>query len=402
MKKLRFSIGISALVVSLSSGAFGQSVRLDLQQAIDAALSNNIALKSQQKILESTQAQIPTGFNIEKTQAFYRHDQNDLAENGISNRVFGISQNLQFPTVYGFQKKINQDRFGMQEQKYQMSKIQVVKEVSKAYYSIVYWKNLRSNYLFLDSLYRQFSIASSRRFELGETNYLEKITAQSKQREIEVMLAQATESEKNAYVVLEQWIQMGTAVEVEDFQLRKLDRKIPDIDAHPGVVFYENALKMSEHAIDLEQHKLLPDLFAEVFRGTNSGANAKVYPGFQIGLSLPLWFGAQKAKIGTAKIDREQFQLDSENFSFQLENRTQQLLIELKKYTQAIDFYEHEGKQLSDQLILQANEAFQNGEIDFLQFVLLIENSRNIQVNYLQNLHLYNMTVLDINYLIQP
>jgi len=168
------------------------------------------------------------------------------------------------------------------------------------------------------------------------------------------------------------------------------------------VVFYENALKMSEHAIDLEQHKLLPDLFAEVFRGTNSGANAKVYPGFQVGLSLPLWFGAQKSKKGTAKIDREQFQLDSENFSLQLENRNQQLLIELKKYTQAIDFYEHEGKQLSDQLILQANEAFQNGEIDFLQFVLLIENSRNIQVNYLQNLHLYNMTVLDINYLIQP
>lgn len=402
MKKFRFSLRISALLVSLSFGAFGQSVKLDLQQAIDAAMANNISLQSQLKMLESTQAMIPTGFNIEKTQGFYRHDQNDIAENGISNRVLGISQNLQFPTVYGFQKKINKDRFGMQEQKYQMSKIQVVKEVSKAYYSIVYWKNLQSNYLFLDSLYRQFSTASSRRFELGETNYLEKITAQSKQKEIGVMLAQAIESEKNAYMVLEQWIQMGNSVQVEDSLLRKLDRQTLDIDTHPGVIFYENLLKMSEHTINLEQNKLLPDLFAEVFRGTNSGANAKVYPGFQVGLSLPIWFGAQKAKISTAKIDRDQFQLESENFSFQLENRTQQLLIELKKYTQAIDFYENEGKQLSDQLIFQANEAFINGEIDFLQYVLLIENSRNIQVTYLQNLHLYNMTVLDINYLIQP
>ncbi|SDZ39298.1 MULTISPECIES: TolC family protein [Rhodonellum] len=402
MKTYKLTIGVLVISVGLSLNAFGQSVTIDLQQAIDAALANNIGLKAQEKMVQSSRALIPTGFNIEKTQAFYRHDQNDIAENGFSNSVLGISQNLQFPTVYGFQKKINQDRFRMQQQKYEISKIQVVKEVSKAYYSIVYWKNLQANYQYLDSLYRQFSIASSRRFELGETNYLEKITAQSKQREIGVQLAQAIESEKNAYMVLEQWIQMDGLVQVGDIQLRKLNVEIIDVDAHPGVVFYENAVKMSEHAIGLEQHKLLPDLFAEVFRGTNSGANSKVYPGFQVGVSLPLWFGAQKAKIGSARTDREQSQLDNKNFVFQLENRTEQLTIELKKYMEAIDFYEQEGKELSDQLIKQASEAFKNGEIDFLQYVLLIENSRNIQVSYLQNLNLYNMTVLEINYLMNP
>jgi cobalt-zinc-cadmium resistance protein CzcA len=42
----------------------------------------------------------------------------------------------------------------------------------------------------LDSLYQNFSKASNRRFELGETNYLEKITAQAKFRQIKTSLSQ--------------------------------------------------------------------------------------------------------------------------------------------------------------------------------------------------------------------
>jgi cobalt-zinc-cadmium resistance protein CzcA len=42
------------------------------------------------------------------------------------------------------------------------------------YYHIVYLQNREKLYFYLDSLYQNFSKASDRRFELGETNYLEK------------------------------------------------------------------------------------------------------------------------------------------------------------------------------------------------------------------------------------
>jgi cobalt-zinc-cadmium resistance protein CzcA len=50
----------------------------------------------------------------------------------------------------------------------------------------------------LDSLYQNFSKASNRRFELGETNYLEKITAQAKFRQIKTSLSQI-KSDKSAH-----------------------------------------------------------------------------------------------------------------------------------------------------------------------------------------------------------
>jgi cobalt-zinc-cadmium resistance protein CzcA len=57
-------------------------------------------------------------------------------------------------------------------------------EISQVYNHIVYLQNQEKLYFYLDSLYQNFLKASNRRFELGETNYLEKITAQAKFRQI--------------------------------------------------------------------------------------------------------------------------------------------------------------------------------------------------------------------------
>jgi cobalt-zinc-cadmium resistance protein CzcA len=345
---------------------------------------------------------IPMGFNLDKTQVFYRHDQNDIAENGYSNTVFGISQSILFPTVYGSQRKVYENMGMVEQQQYLLTQNQIIKEVSQTYYTIVYLQKLEDNYRFLDSLYQQFSIAASRRYELGETNYLEKLTARSKMRELAVSLAQTEESKNQAYVMLEQLIQLEREYEIPDQELLPLPVQNWDLETHPGIQFYQQSIALRQENVTLERQRLLPDLHGEVFRGTNTGPNARIYPGVQVGVSIPLWFGAQKAKINSTKYELAQTNYASENYAFQLVNKRKQLEIELQKFQEAISFYTEEGQQLSKQLIAQGNQAYKGGEIDFIQYVLLIENSRNIEVDYLLNLQGYNMTVLEINYLINP
>lgn len=382
--------------------AFSQKKPLSLAAAIDSALQNNLGLQSAYQRLEATRAMIPMGFNLDKTQVFYRHDQNDIAENGYSNKVFGISQNLQFPTVYGKQRKVFEDITLVEQQQYLLTQNQIIKEVSQAYYSILYFQKLEANYRFLDSLYQQFSIAADRRYDVGETNYLEKLTARSKMRELAVRLAQTIESKNQAYVRLEQLIQSGREFTIADQILDPLPTINWEMDSHPGVQFYQQSINWKEDNVSLEKQRLLPDLHGEFFRGTNTGPNARIYPGVQVGVSIPLWFGAQKAKINSSKFELSQINLAAENYSFQLDNRRAHLIIELQKFQETISFYNEEGQQLSKQLITQGNQAYKGGEIDFFQYVILIENSRNIEVDYLVNLQGYNMTVLEINYLINP
>lgn len=390
------------LLLAFPIEAFAQKASLELAAAIDSALQNNRGLLSAYQKLEATKAMIPMGFDLDKTQIFYRHDQNDIAENGYSNKVFGISQSLQFPTVYGKQRKVFEDITKVEQQQYLLSQNQIIKEVSQTYYTILYLQKLEENYRFLDSLYQQFSIAADIRYEVGETNFLEKLTARSKMRELAVQLAQTSQSKNQAYVRLEQLIQSGSEFVIPDQVLNPLPTINWNLESHPGIQFFQQSVNLKEDNVILEKQRLLPDLYGEFFRGTNTGPNARIYPGVQVGVSIPLWFGAQKAKINASKFELAQTSLAANNYTFQLSNRKEQLEIELKKFQEAISFYTEEGQQLSMQLIAQGNQAYKSGEIDFFQYVLLIENSRNIEVDYLTNLQGYNMTVLEINYLINP
>jgi cobalt-zinc-cadmium resistance protein CzcA len=62
-------------------------------------------------------------------------------------------------------------------------------------------------------------------------------------------------------------------------------------------------------------------------------------------------------------------------------------------------YYESTGQKLSRETLFYANEAYQNGEINFLQYTQLLENAKTIESNYLNFLFQYNMTALEVNYL---
>ena len=382
--------------------SFGQEKSIDLKGAMELAEENNRELKATAEKVAASKALSAAGFDIAKTQIYYSHDQNDIAENGISNKVFGISQSMLFPTIYGKQRKVLMDMGAMEYQQYLVNQNQLKKELSQTYYTIVYLNELANNYFFLDSLYQRFSKAADRKFEVGETNYLEKLTAKSKKRELEVSLLQTQERKNQAYSKLAQLIQSSHEYRIAEQKLVPLQIEASDMPHHPGVAYFEQVVGFRENSLLLEKNKLLPDLHAEVYRGTNSGLNAKVYPGVMVGISVPLWFGAQKAKIRSGKYELSQAKFELDNYTYQLEKKREQLEIELKIYQEAISFYNQEGKRLGQQMLEQGNQSFQNGEIDFFQFVVLLENSRSITLDYLNNLQQYNMTVLEINYLTNP
>ena len=156
---------------------------------------------------------------------------------------------------------------------------------------------------------------------------------------------------------------------------------------------------MAKSSLSLERQKLLPGLQFSVFQGTNNGVNAKNYNGFQLGVAIPLWFGANKSKINAAKTETFIVANEYENYKIQLQSKYDALLSDVKKYQETVDYYETAGRALSKELTTTASKAFQNGEIDFLQYVQLLESAKNIEINYLQNLNKYNNTVLELNYL---
>ena len=377
-----------------------QQEPMNAEKAVQIAIENNNGLKASAKRIDQSKQLVGSAFNFDKTQIYYNSDQNNIAENGLPLDVYGVSQSIQFPTIYGAQHKVEKQKVALISQQYRLNESALTKEIYKAYYNVVYNNSLVEQYTLLDSLYGQFAKAANKRYAVGETNLLEKLTAEAKQKEIAILLAQTKEGVSKTTSILNQWMQTDALVVVEEKHLPKLELQQPNFDNNPGLLYYDSAQKLSEVTLSLERQRLLPDLHLSVFQGTNNGLDAKRYNGFQAGVSIPLWFGANKSKINAAKTETLIIADEAANFKIQLESRYKGLLSDLRKFQEAIIYYETSGETLAKELTTSASKSFQNGEIDFLQYVQLLESAKNIQIAYLQNLNQYNTTVLELNYLI--
>lgn len=256
------------------------------------------------------------------------------------------------------------------------------------------------NYNFLDSIYTSFERAASRRFESGESNYLEKLTAEAKKQEISIQLSQIKESIERNYIVLNQWLQSDTDFRVSEEIFERIKLLPLDSINHPMLNYNKNAQKLSNQIIALEKQKLLPDINASVFRGTNNGPDVRAYNGFQVGLAIPLWFKSQKSIIAAAKTEERIIQMESDNYKKHLLSTYEALNSDLKRYGEALNYYETTGKKLSDETLFYADKSYQSGEINFLQYAQLLADSKLIESNYLKSLLEYNRTVLEMNYLL--
>jgi cobalt-zinc-cadmium resistance protein CzcA len=377
----------------------GQKIKMSLEEIIDVSLKNNAGLKASSLEVEKNRQLVHSSYNIDPTNIYLSRDQNNIAENGTPLTVFGVQQSLKMPSYYKAQKNISQSKVGLAEQSHKLDELYLIKEISKTYYKIQYWENLKLNYQYLDSLYTEFERASLRKYELGETNYLEKLTAETKKKEMSLHLDQCNDNIKAEYQSLNSLMQSSSDFTIVPEKLTNLLYEQIEINNHPSIQYYKLASELSQQNTTLAKKQMLPELQAEYFLGSNSSDNSKFYNGFQIGLGIPIFRKALRSNIKAAQIETELINQNKINQEISLSSKYNQLQIELNKYSKALRFYREEGRLLSKEIKSTSIKAFQSGEIDFLQYIQSLENANNVEQNYLENMIKYNLTVVDMNYL---
>src|SRR5690606_23672198 len=147
-----------------------------------------------------------------------------------------------------------------------------------------------------------------------------------------------------------------------------------DLEENPGMVFYENQRTLFRSRNILEKHYLLPDLNLNYFQGTNPSLGDNLY-GFKIGLKIPLLFNGNVSRIRASQIAERAITAEAEDFKVQLSARYRSLMAQLRENEAVLGYYEKEGENLSQEIIKTATLAYQNGEIDYFQYILSMENA---------------------------
>ncbi|NOQ71728.1 MAG: CusA/CzcA family heavy metal efflux RND transporter [Crocinitomix sp.] len=388
------------LILGLGTYSSAQTFEISLNKALDLGLKNNKHIQAALNQVEMTKQAEGAAYTIDKTEIYYNFDQNNIAPNNIPLNIWGINQSIQFPSFYSAQKKVLKQQTALAENGREISEQRIKKEITTSYYTVSHWRELLVNYSYLDSVYQKFLAAATKRFELGESNNLELLLAQSKRKEVGVLLDQSQLNYEKSILQFNKWIQSDTVYAILENEIETVVISPLDTTSNPSLAYLNQSVILSEEQLKVTKQGLLPDINLGVFQGSNNGASPNRYFGFQAGIAVPLFYGADKAKIRANKTEILMRQNEYENLSTQLIANYQSLILELAAYQKGIDNYTNYGKELFEKTLLNANKSFQSGEIDYLQFVAFLDHANKIKLNYLQNRFFFNLTAIEANYIL--
>ncbi|MGB2760794.1 MAG: efflux RND transporter permease subunit, partial [Maribacter stanieri] len=375
--------GIAFIALLITVGVSAQETKgQNLDELLSLAIENNMGLKAGKLKVEESQSMINSAFNFNKTHVYYEYDENNLAINDVPLKVFGVQQDFRFPTEYFSQKRVNKVRNNLVQTEFDIQSKAIERDVTIGYYEYQIAREKVRVYKRLDSLYANFSSVAARKFELGETNYLEKITAASKQRKINLDYQQAIQQVSIAYANLLRIVQVEDSLELSEEMNLKIDLKAITVESTPEIAYYETNMQLMAAESNFEKQQLLPDISVAYFQGSNSELNDNLI-GYQLGLKIPLLFSGQAARIKASKIAKERAVTESIDYKIQIKSKQEILLEEIAQIQNSLNYYENEGTELSDEILKTAQISFKNGEIDFYQYRQSLESAYDIKLGYL-------------------
>ncbi|WP_367753843.1 CusA/CzcA family heavy metal efflux RND transporter [Flavobacterium sp. WC2430] len=375
--------------------------KISINKAVETALQNNLKVKNQKLNSEYLQKLTKTGYDIPNTGIISEYGQFNSIVNDIK---IGISQSIKFPTVYSRQKQLLIEESKTGEWNEALQRKELTKQVTTVFYEMVYLKEKEQILLKSDSIYSDFLRKSVLRFDKGESNILEKVTAENQAGQIKIQLQELQSDYKIRQTQFKYLLNDDKDfMPVWDKFKMTFDEKLDEnaIENQPSIKLKEQEVKINEAEIAVEKSKKMPELIGGVYWQTfkTNTAFQNSYNGVygQFGVALPLFNSSinnRKKALATKT------QIAENNMGFEklkLQNQYHNVLQEYQKNKTTIDYYETKTLKSVDIVTKAANDKFNNGDINYLEWVMLINQNTQIQSNYIEVVRKLNNSIIELN-----
>lgn len=379
---------------------------ITLQQAIDTALINNLTVKNEKLRTEYQQQLIASSSNIPVTNISAQYGQFNSYYNDLN---VGISQTLNFPAVYARQKELLTEEWRSTVLNLKIKESELKKYVTEVYFNLLYIQQKKKLLQENDSLFAEFLSKSLLRFQKGESNLLEKTTAENQRGQIALQLSQLEQDWEIVQLQFQFLLNSTshfTPSEKDLFFQGFSLLEDPNLDTHPLIQYQKQQQSVAFANTKVERSKLLPDItFGYNLMGMKGmGANDIMYNSnlrfhsIHFGLGIPIFTSSQKSKINASKINEQLAAIEYEMNLKNLELSFAQALKQFQKYQDAVVYFKKTALKNAETIKITANKQFMNGDINYLEWVLLINQSITIQNEYIEATKNRNKVAAEINF----
>jgi heavy metal efflux system protein len=412
-RKPRLKAGMAVALFILLSQVISAQKTLSLDEMLKMAEDKNLSLQTVRKETEYWK-QLQSGvFDPAKTQVGTEYGNINSFNNDTR---FFINQSFSLPVVYRRQQEFYKVHAAAQQQMANWKQAELQREVKNTFYQLAELTERKKLLLRLDSVYGRFQQSAALRLKAGEANLLEKTTADAQLQQLKLQQQQLDAD----VLILQrhlQWLLNTDELLLPSYSSVKremnvmLSQDTVSVFVHPQVQYSLLKEKAMTAQTAAEKTKLSPDIsigysnLSIIGYQSPDGVNQKYYGGgdrfnvFSLSIGIPLFNKVTKAKIKASQTNEELAKMTTAATAQQINTALQQLTEEYRKHNRSVQYYEQTGLQQAELIFNNAKFAFENGEISYLDWTLLMNNAVGIQLNYLDAIRMYNQSVIQLEYL---
>jgi cobalt-zinc-cadmium resistance protein CzcA len=409
--KVKFKfIYIIFFIYLFNSFFFGQN-KLTLDQCINLAFNNNEQLKIANIESKYYKESKKASYEIPKTSFIYTQGQFNSIYN-LDNNIT-VSQTIPFPTLLMAQSKLAKSYIAGAEIKISSVKADIGLQIKDLYYNLQH--SLQEIILFQkeDSIYDLFLKLEDSRNELSKKSTLEKSTTISESYLIKSLISNAQMQINTFKIKLKTMMRTKELPDIyilsDDSRLLKLDTNLFISSSHPFLLYLKEQINLCVQKKNVEVQKWFPDIMFSYFNQSIYGP-ANIYgtdyfltranrlQGFQVGFNIPLFFKPHLSKVKAAGLSIE---VATEEYHKNLKDMEGDYKVLVNEYIMTnknIDYYSKNILKNAKEMSFQSLEAYNNKEINYIEYLSIISKSFEIERNYLNLILENNQAVLKLEY----
>lgn len=402
---------ISGTLLCIGLMTHAQTKKLNLQQCLDMAMQQNYDVLMAQKSVERAKVMQGSAWDLDKTEVALSQDP---SSGGNTDNAFTVSQSIDFPTVYIAQRRQLKAETQMENSRMNVTKLDVSSEVRSAYYQLVYEMERLHILTRQDSILSHYKFMAQEKYKAGETRQLDLMAAERMHRENKLEMTNVMSEIENAQLRLSGLLNSDVPVTPSDQELKPLDFvqtgfNYPQSSAGQ---LAQDRIKVADKAVSVAKSGYAPSLSLALrsqmvisswnpYHVDRSRFKEGNFFGFEVGVGVPLFYGATKAKVKAAKKDREIAELEMKQEQQTLQREYMAALSRCNASFGRLTYYQEEGVEKDKELERLSHLEYENGEISYMEYVESLKNCIEFHMNKAAAINEYNQNVIALEKLME-
>ena len=405
---LKKAVAVLAILLVSPQLMAQEKVITQADEAVSIALENNQRVQMSKLDLQQYEALVKTAVNLNKTNIGVNYGQINSYQNdyGIS-----ITQSFELPHVYLRDIRAKNAQVNIAKNDQAMVALGISEEVRKTWMELSYLHAVKDILQQKDTLFTKNLKAATLRLELEGSNILEKANAETQLLQVKNDLfinAQDISIQENKLHFLLQ----DSSNYSFDPQLQILDLMLWNKDSlavHPSIQKQDEQVKYSEAQLAVEKSKLSPtftlgyfniSMIGSPYFNTPSASYNDRFQAVELGVAIPLFFGAQKAQIKARNIALDHAKTKSSYALNDLTNQVEVEILRVEKEKNNLKYFEEKALVQAELILEKAQLSYQEGAIDYIEYFQNINFALDIKVKYLESINAYNQSIIHLSNLL--